>query len=86
MSYLQNRKQCGKMKGLRGLLKLIKTGVSQGSILGPILFNIFINDIYCVLQSDLHNFADDSTVSAVAETIAMLRNHTLKATMTQNFQ
>ena len=72
MSYLQNRKQCVKIKGLRGLLKLIKAGVPQGSILGPILFNIFINDIYYVLQSDLHNFADDNTFSAVAETISEL--------------
>ena len=68
MSYLQDRKQCVKIKGLRGLLKLIKAGVPQESMLGP----IFINDIYYVLQSDLHNFADDNTVSAVAETISEL--------------
>ena len=41
-SYLQQRKQCVKVKGLRGLLQLIKSGVP----LGPILFNSFINDIY----------------------------------------
>ena len=72
MSYLQNRKQCVKIKGFSGILKLIKAGVPQGSILGPILFNIFSNDIYYVLQSDLHNFADDNTVNAVAETISEL--------------
>ena len=72
MSYLQNRKQGVKIKGMRGLLKLIKAGMPQGSILGPILFNIFNNDIYYVLQSDLHNFADDNTVSAVTETISEL--------------
>ena len=36
-------------------------------MLGPILFNIFINDpFYFINSSDLHNFADDNTVSAIA--------------------
>ena len=42
LSYFQQRKRSVKIKGLRGLLQLIKSGVSQGSILGPILFNISI--------------------------------------------
>ena len=44
-------------------LKIIK-GVSQGSILGPLLFNIFLNDIvYFVKKSNLYNYADDNTLS-----------------------
>ena len=55
-------------------MKLILSDIPQGSILGPILFNIFMNDIFFLLGSDLHNFADDNNVIAVAETIQDLMN------------
>ena len=63
-SYLTNRKQSLKIKGSLSTLKRILSGVPLGSILGPILFNIFINDLfYFVGEENLHNFADDNTVS-----------------------
>ena len=74
LSYLSGRKQCVKIRNSLSLLKLILSGVLQGSILGPILFNIFMNDIFFLLGSDLHNSADDNTVIAVAETIQGLKN------------
>ena len=63
-SYLTNRKQSIKIKGSLSTLKCILSGVPQGSILGPILFNIFINNLfYFVGEENIHNFADDNTVS-----------------------
>ena len=74
LSYLSGRKQCVKIRNGFSLLKLILSGVPQASILGPILFNIFMNDIFFLLGSDLHKFADDNTVTAVVETIQGLIN------------
>ena len=51
------------------MLKLILSGVLQGSILGPILFNVFINDIFLLLTQNLGNFADDNTITEIGETV-----------------
>ena len=65
---------CVKIRNSFSLLKLILFDIPHGSIVEPIFFTIFMNDIFFLLGSDLHNFADDNTVTAVAETIQDLIN------------
>lgn len=63
-SYLSNRTQFVAIGGYRSLPSPITTGVPQGSILGPILFLLFINDLSKLqLKGKLRLFADDTSIS-----------------------
>jgi retron-type reverse transcriptase len=63
-NYLSNRKQCVKSGTALSTCQDIYKGIPQGSILGPVLLNIFINDIfYFIPDSSLYNYADDNTLS-----------------------
>ena len=57
--YLSNRKQRVLLNGKTSAWKNINSGVPQGSVLGPLLFLIFINDLPDNLISNPKLFADD---------------------------
>ena len=62
LSYLQNRWQIVKINTTFSSWTQLLQGVSQGSVLGPVLFNIYINDIFFALKAvDICNSADDTT-------------------------
>ena len=60
----------------------IKRGVLQGSILGPLLFNVFVNDIFMFIEkTEIFNFADDNIIYDCGEDLSnILENlkHDLK--------
>ena len=62
-SYLENRKQFVRYQSCDSEYKNIKCGVPQGSILGPLLFILYVNDITTTTSLlDVILFADDTTL------------------------
>ncbi len=59
-SYLTNRSQRVTIDGQESPWLNITAGVPQGSVLGPLLFLIYINDIASVVQNEIRLFADDT--------------------------
>ena len=62
-SFLEDRKQFTSVQRSKSADKPIKYGVPQGSVLGPLLFILFINDLHKAVEfSSVHHFADDKNL------------------------
>ena len=87
-SYLKDRKQIVSMDDYKSSMAELKSGIPQGSRLGPLLFIIYINDIVNDLESDILIFADDTTLFAQgfdpAETTAILNRDLEKISVWAN--
>ncbi len=76
-SYLENRTQRVKIGEVRSSSGILTKGVPQGSILGPKIFNCFINDLliqlsrYCVPG----NYADDNTICCINKNRHVMLNN-----------
>ena len=72
-SYLKNRKKCVRINGTQSYLGDIISDIPQGSILSPILYYLFLKDLfYFILLATVHNFADDNTLTYIGKTILEL--------------
>lgn len=78
-SYLENRQQLVKIsssgKEIKSRTEKNKRGIPQGSIIGPLLFNIYLNDLGSILSHTNHlmiNYADDTTLLIRAKSFNLL--------------
>ena len=66
-NYLTNRKQRVVIPGAVSKWAFIKAGVPQGSILGPLLFLLYINDIVIDIHANIRLFADDTSLYMIVD-------------------
>ena len=81
-SYLNNRKQQVQINNKFSSESTVIAGVPQGSIDGPLLFNLFINDLIFFIQCcTLSNYADDNNLSSIGK-----NKHQVKTFLSLNFK
>ena len=74
-SYLKNRSQYVSILGFESNTKPAIHGVPQGSVLGPLLFLIYINDLHTVIKSKVYHFADDTNLLKINCSPRKLQKH-----------
>ena len=74
-SYLENRQHKTKCNEVESVLKILGIGVPQGSVLGPLLFLLFINDLPNVSKFMVKLFADDTLLAMSGNDIRTLEKN-----------
>ena len=75
-SYLRNRKQYVSIYHKTSSEKLVEHGIPQGSILGPLLFLIYVNDLPSAMQTVPRFFADDTALLTTENSVDNLQHLT----------
>ena len=69
-SYLSNRRQFVAINGVKSNIKSVEVGVPQGSLLGPRLFTLYVNDLPATeTAGHIHMFADDTTIYYIGKDV-----------------
>ena len=80
-SYLKRRKQSVRIHDTYSSFQEVISGVPQGSLLGPILFNFYVNDLLLFIkQEPLYDYADDNTLDYLFKSMPDLVNSLEKET------
>ena len=73
-SYLIGRKQYVSINGFKSNESTINHGVPQGSVLGPLLFLVYINDLHlCIQNSITYHFADDTNFLCIGKSLKKIK-------------
>ena len=66
-NYLNNRKQRVVLNGSYSSYPTVESGVTQGSVLGPLLILVYINDLERSIKSNIKFFADDTMLFSIVK-------------------